>query len=305
MSITGFAIRLAMKKSLPFVFAVSALATSMLAGEYREFTNKEGVKINAEVMNLSDGVVSIRRGGTDFEVPVENLSTEDQAWLKEWDMKRQGLEDEIPYTELVFEDDFSGEGFGEKWGHYKSESVIQEGVLIGKTIDINDHAGVEATRFEGRKNLMVGVKFKFAGPEAERFNVWFDDKDYKGSHAGHISNVTVSPTSVAITDAKTGNMENAIYERKKSPEGLDAETTEMLKTKSASFPVELDREEWHDLRIFTTGDTIRVKIDGDDVGSFASEGNAHETKSVVSFTTYVNDVHYDDVIIRAAPAGGE
>ena len=54
------------------------------------------------------------------------------------------------------------------------------------------------------------------------------------------------------------------------------------------------------------GDTIRVKIDGDEVGSFASEGNEHETKSVVSFTTYVNDVHYDDVIIKAAPsAGGE
>lgn len=280
-------------------------ATFATAGEYREFTNKEGAKINAEILDFKDGAIQIRRGGSDFTVPMENLSVEDQAWVKEWDMKRQGLEDEIPYTELVFQDDFSAAEFGEKWGHYKSQSVIQDGVLVGKTIDINDHAGVEATRFEGRQNLMVGVKFKFAGPEAERFNVWFDDKDYKGSHAGHISNVTVSPTSVAITDAKTGNMENEIYEKKKSPAGLDAATTEMLKTKTASFKVDLDREEWHDLRIFTMGDSIRVKIDGEEVGSFASEGNAHETKSVVSFTTYVNDVHYDDVIIKAAPAGGK
>ena len=282
--------------------AVALFATTIAsANDYREFTNSEGVKINAEVLDLKDGIVQIRRGGTNYDVPVANLSAEDQEWLKAWDMKRQGLEDEIPYTELVFEDDFSATEFGEKWGHFKSQSVIQDGVLVGKTIDINDHAGVEATRFEGRQNLMVGVRFKFAGPEAERFNVWFDDKEYKGSHAGHISNVTVSPTSVAITDAKTGNMENEIYEKKKSPAGLDAETTEMLKTKTASFKVDLDREEWHDLRIFTMGDSIRVKIDGEEVGSFASEGNAHETKSVVSFTTYVNDVHYDDVVIKAAP----
>ena len=293
-----------MKANLFIVICVLA-ATCVSAGEYREFTNKEGVKINAEVVDLAEGVLKMSRGGTTYEVPVENLSDEDQAWLKEWDMKRQGLGDEIPYTELVFEDDFSAPTFGEKWGHFKSESVIQDGVMVGKTIDINDHAGVEATRFEGRQNLMVGVRFKFPGPEAERFNVWFDDKDYKGSHAGHISNVNVSPTSVAITDAKTGNMENVIYEKKKSPAGLDAETTEMLKTKTATFPVELDREEWHELRIFTSGDTIRVKIDGEEVGSFASEGNAHETKSVVSFSTYANDVHYDDVVIKAAAASGE
>ncbi len=293
-----------MKASLPI--AILFLGSALLsAGEYREFTNKEGVKINAEVMDLKDDVVSIRRGGTNFDVPMENLSDDDQAWLKEWDMKRNGLEDEIPYTELVFEDDFSAPTFGDKWSHFKSAGVIEDGVLVGKTIDINDHAGVEATRFEGRQNLMVAVRFNFAGPEAERFNVWFDDKEYKGSHAGHISNVTVSPTTVAITDAKTGNMENAIYEKKNAPGGLDPETTEMLKTKTASFEVDLDREEWHDLHIFTSGDTIRVKIDGEDVGSFASEGNAHETKSVVSFTTYVNDVHYDDVIIKAAPTEGE
>ncbi|MCB1224532.1 MAG: hypothetical protein KDK99_01865 [Verrucomicrobiales bacterium] len=289
-----------MKSHLPLAlfFATASLAS---AGEYREFTNTEGVKINAEVLDLKDGVVQIRRGGTNFDVPVENLSAEDQEWLKQWDMKRQGLEDEIPYSELVFEDDFSAPAFGEKWSHYKSAGVIQDGVLVGKTIDIKDHAGVEATRFEGRKDMMVGVKFKFAGPEAERFNVWFDDKDFKGSHAGHICNVTVSPTSVAITDAKTGNMENSIYEKKNAPGGLDAETTEMLKTKTATFKVELDRDEWHQLRIFTKDDTVRVKIDGEEVGSFASEGNTHETKSVVSFTTYVNDVHYDDVVIKAAP----
>lgn len=269
---------------------------------YREFTNTEGVKINAEMLDLKDGAIHIRRGGSTYDVPLDKLSAEDQKWVHEWDMKRQGLADEIPYKDLVFEDDFSGSDFSEGWGHFKSESVVQDGVLVGKTIDINDHAGVEARRFEGRQNLMVGVRFKFAGPEAERFNVWFDDKEYKGSHAGHISNVTVSPTSVAITDAKTGNMENEIYEKKKSAAGLDDATEEFLKTKTARFDVDLDRDDWHELRIFTMGDTIRVKIDGEDVGELASEGNAHETKSVVSLTTYVNDVHYDDLMIKAALA---
>ena len=275
------------------------VSTSVAAADYREFTNQEGVKINAEMLDLMDGIIKIRRGGTNYEVPLASLSEEDQKWVAEWDMKRQGLADEIPYAETIFADDFSAPTFGERWGHFKSQSLIQDGVLVGKTIDITDHAGVDSIRFEGRKDLMVGVKFNFAGPEAERFNVWFDDKDYKGSHAGHICNVTVTPTSVTITDAKTGNMENAIYEKKKAPGGLDAETTEFLKTKTTVIKVDLKRETWHELRIFTLDDTITVKINGKEVGSFSSEGNAHATKSLVSLTTTINDVHYDDFIIKA------
>lgn len=102
-------------------------------------------------------------------------------------------------------------------------------------LELNDHAGVDSIHFEGRQDMEVSVKFKFAGPDAKRFNVWFDDKDFKGSHAGHIASIAVSPEDVTIADAKTGNMENSIYEMTHSPAGLDDTTKELLRTKTARF----------------------------------------------------------------------
>jgi hypothetical protein len=63
---------------------------------------------------------------------------------------------------------------------------------------------VDHIRIEGERDLEVSVKFRFVSDKAKSFNVWFDDKNYKGSHAGHICQATISPTSVNIADAKTG-----------------------------------------------------------------------------------------------------
>ena len=71
------------------------------------------------------------------------------------------------------------------------------------------------------------------GESAERFNVWLDDKDYKGSHAGHISSIAISPTSGSISDAKTGNFENAIYEKRKGGGG-EAQDTSYLDSQENS-----------------------------------------------------------------------
>jgi hypothetical protein len=286
---------------------VMLVTVTAQARDFRDFTNKSGTTIHAELLDMQDGVVKIRTKGQVFDIPLATLSDEDQKWLTEWDLKLKGNEETLYYSEVIFEDDFSDDGFGERWGHYKSESVISEGVLIGKTIDINDHAGVDSIRFEGRKDMEVAVKFKFAGPEAERFNVWFDDKDFKGAHAGHICSISVSPTGVTIADAKTGNMENSIYEMKKSPAGLDEETRKLLETKTArlELDIEKDKEEWHELVIRTKGATCMVLVDGDEIGELESEGIAHATKSQVSLTTNINDVHYDDFLVKAAPNSGE
>lgn len=287
-----------------FIVLTMALALQVAgAREFRDFTNLEGKKIHGELLDVRDGKVRIRAKGRVFDISLETLSKDDQTFLNEWDLKRKGEEEQLYYKEVIFEDDFSGEGFGERWRHYKSESVIKDGVLVGKTIDINDHAGVDSITFEGRRDMEVSVKFKFAGPSAERFNVWFDDKDFKGAHAGHIASISISPTGGNIADAKTGNMENSIYEMKKSPAGLDEETKKLLETKTSRFELDLEKskEEWHQLVIRTKGDKVVVKVDGKEVGELQSEGVAHNTKSVVSLTTNVNDVHYDDFVVKAAP----
>jgi hypothetical protein len=202
------------------------------------------------------------------------------------------------YSRPIFSDDFSADGFGKRWGHYKSGSVVKDGILVGITPEGSDHSAVDNVRIDPERDLEVSVKFRFVGDLAKSFKVWFDDKDYKGSHAGHICGVNVFPKSVNIADAKTGEFQNEIYEKKKAPGGLSAEDKEMLKSKNKSFPATLSLQDWHTLLIHTQGDEVEVIIDGKAVGSFKSEGLAHETKTLVSLTTNTADVNYDDFSIK-------
>ncbi|MEZ0385572.1 MAG: hypothetical protein ACAI34_00795, partial [Verrucomicrobium sp.] len=200
----------------------------------------------------------------------------------------------------IFSDDFAKDGFGKRWGHYKSGSVVKDGVLTGITPEGSDHSAVDNVVIDPERDIEVNVKFRYASDKAKSFNLWLDDKGFKGSHAGHICNVNVSPTGVSIGDAKTGNFRNDIYAKKKTPEGLSAEDKELLKSKNKSFPVKLTLQDWHTLTVRTKGDEIEVLLDGKAVGSFKSEGIAHDSKTLVSLTTNAVDVQYDDFSIKGA-----
>lgn len=206
------------------------------------------------------------------------------------------------YSRTVFQDDFAGETFGPRWGHYKSASIVKDGVLVGITPENSDHSAVDNVKIEAESDIEVSVKFRFVSDKAKSFNLWLDDKDFKGSHAGHICNVNVAPTMVNVGDAKTGNFRNDIYEQKKTKEGLTPEQKALLATKNARFTVNLSLQEWHTLLVQTKGDELSVRIDGQPVGSFKSEGVAHDTKTLVSLTTNAVDVHYDDFAIKAPAA---
>lgn len=203
------------------------------------------------------------------------------------------------FSRVIFADDFSADGFGKAWGHYKSSSVVKDGILVGITAPTSDHSAVDNIRFDGEKDLEVSVKFRFVSDKAKSFNVWFDDKNYKGSHAGHICQASISPTSVTLSDAKTGGFDltDGLYDRKKANQ-LTSDEKKMLASKSKKLPAKLSLEEWHTLVVTTQGDEISVSIDGKAVGSFKSTGVSHETKSLVSLTTNTIDVEYDDFAIK-------
>jgi hypothetical protein len=203
------------------------------------------------------------------------------------------------FPRVIFADDFSAEGFGKAWGHYKSSSVVKDGMLIGITAPTSDHSAVDHIRLAGEKDLQVSVKFRFVSDKAKSFNVWFDDKNYKGSHAGHICQASISPTGVNLADAKTGgfDLSNGLYDRKKANQLTDDEK-KMLAAKQKRIPAKISLNEWHSLVVTTQGDTISVSIDGKEAGSFQSAGIAHDTKSLVSLTTNPVDVHYDDFSIK-------
>jgi len=284
-------------KHLLLIPLFATLSLTAQAREFRDLTNLEGKTIKAELLDLTeDGIVKVNVNLRPFELPLNQLSAEDQEWLKTWDLERKQGKDASYYSRELFADDFSGDGFGPRWGHYKSGSVVRDGVLVGITPDGSDHAAVESIRFDGEQDLQVEVKFQFVSDKARSFNVWFDDKDYKGAHAGHICQVSISPTQVTMSDAKTGafTLENDLYARKKLPDGLTSDEKKMLETKTKRVPMKLDLQKWYTLTARTRGNQIEVLIDGKQVGTFESEGVAHETKSLVSLTTNEVDVHYDD-----------
>jgi len=213
------------------------------------------------------------------------------------------------YNRTIFADDFSGNGFGPRWGHYKSGSVVKDGILIGITPEGSDHSAVDNVRFPGERDLEVSVKFRFVSEKAKSFNVWFDDKDYKGSHAGHICQASISPTGVNLSDAKTGgfDLSGGLYDRKKANQLTDADK-KLLAAKAKRIPTTVSLKDWHTLVVRTKGAELSVQIDGKPVGTFESEGIDHATKSLVSLTTNPVDVHYDDFSLKgtgAAPLAGK
>ncbi len=287
---------------LTLLFLAVALQVTT-ARDFRELTNLEGKKIKAELLDLNDGKVKIRAKSKVFEIPIDKLSAEDQTFLSEWDAKRKGTEEDLYYSEQMYFDDFSEDDFDERWKHYKSDSMIQDGVLIGITPDIKEHVALDTIKFEGRRDLQVSLKFKFVGAEAKSFIVRFADTDCKEVHAGHIVFTSIAPKKGSILDGKTGTFKKEIFDKKKAGETLDEATKEMLKTKKKIFELDFEnsKDQWHQLVLRSKNDLVTVNIDGKDVGSFQSEGLAHETKSAVSLLTYDSGIHYDDLEIKAAP----
>ena len=203
------------------------------------------------------------------------------------------------FNRLIFADDFTADGFAKAWGHYKSSSIVKDGVLHGITAPESDHPAVDVIHIAPERDLEVSVKFQFVSDQAKGFNVWLDDKDYKGSHAGHICSISVSPTAVTVADAKTGTFSNEIYERKKAtPPTLTAEDKANLQKWTKSMPTPVSLKEWHTLTVRTQNDVVETSIDGKVVGSFTSPGVAHDHKTVVSLTTNRVDVNYDDFSIK-------
>lgn len=295
-----------MKLLLPFALGCAVFLSSAHAREFRDLTNLDGKVIHAELVDLTpENVVKIRINLKDYDIPLDKLSKPDRVYIEKWNAEKKGiklvpkLDPDAGYTREIFADDFAAPAFGPRWGHYKSESIVKDGVLVGITGESSDHPAVESITIDPEKDLEVSVKFRFMSDKAQGFNVWFDDKKYTGSHAGHICSVAISPAFVSVADAKTGGMDNKFYDKQKNaPDTLTEDEKKFLASKRTQFPVKLSLQDWHKLVTRTGGDKVEVAIDDVLVGSFQSEGIAHDTKSLVSLTTNRVDVQYDDFSIK-------
>lgn len=208
------------------------------------------------------------------------------------------------YKTVLLEDDFersekddSKEEVGNDWAtNSKSRAKgvkqvdLADGAMHIKMADVADH-GVSVTHEVAFKDAVIRMRFKIG--EGKDLGINIADMNEKSVHAGHICMTRIKPTSLQISDLKTGNMKlehrAARQAKKETPE-----MKKLLKTKSENFKIDLDTEKWHDLEVRIEGETMTVSIDGKEAGSFTSEGIGHATKSrlrlAVNSEAWVDDV---------------
>ena len=193
---------------------------------------------------------------------------------------------------LLFTDDFSRdeatpgkEDIGNGWTSYSAWRAKghQQVDLIDGVMHVTKHAeadhGVAIFHNVELQDGIVELKFKLG--DDDDLGVDFVDRELKTVHAGHLCIARVTNKAVTLTDSKTGGMNNEIRERREKGD-KSPELAALLKTKNKTFKLDLKPNEWHTMSITVEGDKMSVKIDGQDTGSFSSEGIAHPTKRMIT-----------------------
>ena len=129
--------------------------------------------------------------------------------------------------------------------------------------------------------------------KGDDFGINFADRTDKTIHAGHLFQVKFKPNRTELEDMRSARMRLDVREKRlagdKSPElkKLIADHTEIL-------DLTVEPGEWHDVRVDVDGDTLRLSVDGESVGSLTSEGVAHPAKRTLRLAAnkqaWVDDV---------------
>jgi hypothetical protein len=213
--------------------------------------------------------------------------------------------------DLLFSDDFESAAPGKAWHRVVPTFAFEGGVLKGtQTRDkdrpsadgksvVKAHAAVHGLNVP-TKDSVVEVKIRFDG--ATMIDVEFDDRNYKGSHYGHICRAQVRLKGVTLIDERDGGMRNDIYEMKKDA-AKKAEVARLVAGRSVTYPAKLEPGRWYTLVVETAGDAMRVTIDGKPAGYLKSSGIGHPTKSKVELGVAGKDGSFDDIKVwDTAPA---
>ncbi len=210
--------------------------------------------------------------------------------------------------ELLFSDDFEGDKRPKEWHNVVPTFVFENGTLKGtQTRDQNipaadgkpavtPHAAVYGLNVP-TKDSVIEAKIRFEG--AGLIDVEFDDRNYKGSHYGHLSRAQVRLDGVTIMDERDGNQNEALKAMKADPSKKD-EVNKAMAAHQVKFPVKLEKGRWYDLVVETVGNEMRVSIDGKAVAYFESPGIGHETKTKIEFGVGGKDGFYDDIKVYNA-----
>lgn len=207
--------------------------------------------------------------------------------------------------QLIFQDDFersetddSKEQPGNDWktnsksrakGHKQVD--LRDGAMYIYTHAEADHAAVAMHDF-AFQNGTISMRVKFENVK-DSLNINIADPSEKSVHAGHLFNIEVRPTSLGLTDLKTGRMKLEIRAANKS-KTLSPEQKKLIAAKTKKFKNKLDLNEWYLVEANINGDVISYSLNGKEIGSFKSPGFAHPTKKklrlIVNKNVYVDDI---------------
>ena len=207
--------------------------------------------------------------------------------------------EEIPadyYKKVIFKDDFSAKELGKYWKSYKSESRVENGIMLGLMPKGEDHASVNSVVTKPFSDVELSLRFKFAG--SPKFKLAFNDSKCKTVHAGHICRVMFSMKDIVLMDGKTGLVKKEIFDKKKAGGKLDAATLKMLKTKQKRVKFKFEQGKWYQFAVRIKGDLMQLFIDDKFIAEFRSEGIAHATKNKPALVVDKQAMHIDDMLIK-------
>lgn len=216
-----------------------------------------------------------------------------------------GLADD--HGTLIFKDDFDRnesqeekEEIGNGWNSNSKSRAngnkqvdLKDGAMHIKFHPSADHA-VSVTHPAEFTDGSVHLKFKLEN-QKDNLGLNFADLKYKQVHAGHLFIARIYTNKVELQDLKTGNMDLKTRELRLAKK-LPKETQEALKSKKKVIQNKLKTGQWYDLEVHVQGSELSVLIDGQKIGSFASEGIAHPTKRTLRLSV-PNEAIVDEIRI--------
>jgi len=197
--------------------------------------------------------------------------------------------------ELLFSDDFEDRTELGDWKIVIGTFEVGDGVLKG--IQTRDDHGSVGRVYLPMKDVVMEFKFQLKG--TKNFNVVFDDKNHKESHAGHICRVAIAPTQIRLGDDKEGIMRNDIFKMRRDP-AQKAAADKLLEGRGSAAKIPVEQDRWYAMTIEIKDDQMRVSLDGEPIGYLKSPGLAHPTKESVHFTVNGDHALFDHVKIWAA-----
>jgi hypothetical protein len=199
---------------------------------------------------------------------------------------------------LLLKDDFERAELGKQWRLRIGSFAIREGRLVGTEKPEDGHGAVIQAPVAFSDAI---IEFSFRIVDGRAFNFVVNDKACKTVHAGHICRVAVSMKGFRLGDDKEGVMRNDIFAMRRDPK-RKKEVDALLVGRSKNLPFKLKANQWYKIRVTMIGEEMRLRVDGQELGSLRSPGIGHPTKSDFGFTVKGKQVEFDEVRVWEASA---